>query len=1113
MVRGSAAKKKKKVQKEENESLPEEEKTQKMELEKRSKLEMSSEMKKNSNGNEENKEKRRSSGKDDVGPTMGAERNVNGLEAEAPLRSDDASPAATTGERSCDSTEKTIDPTPITEDSSNADSGITTHASSSAKTKGGQTATLTTSLSASEMKTRGSFSQRPVRQPGKHRKKTSSKNSSGSTDSRGFKRGTRKAKRSKKRKKSKVSYKTNASSAKNARSRSKKLKDRSMKTAKKGGNVPDDGILRENQRKPLVDSGSEEMRVGAAAARDQGPTQVEDRAQTLQLAWDNNEGPLAVSQTALSHTTRKSRSRSRDRSLSRSRSRLQIPGQKLTLVTPLFIRSFQTVRVEPGSDEAVITTHVILHSSGMTAEERKAELENLVQVKPAVVNVLTIDDLGYQEQKSTQNVLVGKNMIVVERKSILLKSEEGCAVRTNDVHKYDRVSEAEMGPSENCPDAERVKGILSVIAENGTSWEGDLYHKTERIVFKISGTPLSLSDIKTLPSRSGQSLSLRNSIGFDERIFADDDSIIIDRDTIIDAKAGSLWERNDPFYVEEKRSYDYQSTYADGSLVWKNALVPLTEEETQKSDGAEELSLDEQQLSEQLSHGESKELVGAMTEHKRQQQAGKLSQYEPQQKARGEYEWDSQKQATRSLESDLQREEERDSLQMTEEHRGGPKQLLRSAKPTVRKKRDIIREKHLESETLQEPDTFAREIEKQRIQSIVPLKSEDVLKQSTSGKLGETSLTEAAQLSKLTLTEHDERVSRTEKLEELGQQSQASKQHLGLKKPAEELKDTTRLTQLTYTSEPEKSTELTKTRRKRTELEERQSDELGETSLHLPGTEPSRMARERFEAGEKSMPTKSTQTTQSSPCSKGRARRQIVTSREIVERRILERVLTEEEPETTENEPPTVKAPVTALQEGVPAVQKPEEGLKTAHEPATRTQQTIGQSCVETKIAEEHVTRKFMEDQSTKTVQQPSTEPEEAAAILRKPIPKPGETVPAVEEPTPGLQQTLGQSVVEKEIMEKRVTQEIIEDEGIKSAHEPTPKPDKAVPAVQEPTSKLPPSLVKAVTKKETVEESVTQKFIDGEDTKQARGRTPKPVREKFTTFRKKVRSDSIQQI
>ncbi|VDO48860.1 unnamed protein product [Haemonchus placei] len=368
------------------------------------------------------------------------------------------------------------------------------------------------------------------------------------------------------------------------------------------------------------------------------------------------------------------------------------------------------------------------------------------------------------------------------------------------------------------------------------------------------------------------------------------------------------------------------------------------------------------------------------------------------------------------------------------EHRGGPRQLLRSAKPTVRKKIDIIREKHLKSETLQEPDTFAPEIEKQGKPLIVPLKSEDVKKQSTSEKLGETSLTEAAQLSKLTLTEHDERVSRTKKLEELKQQSQASRQHLGIKKPAEELKDTTRLTQLTYTSEPEKSTELTKTRRKRTELEERQSEELEQTSLQLPGTEPSRVARERFEAGEKSMPIKSTQTTQSSPCSKGRARRQIVTSREIVERRILERVL---------------------------------------------TQQTLGQSCVETKIAEEHMTRKSMEDQSTKAVQQPFTKPEEAEAILRKPIPKPGETVPAVEMPTPGPPQTLGQSVVEKEIMEKRVTQEIIKEEGIKSAHGPTPKPDKAVAAVQEPTSKLPPSLVKAVTKKEIVEESVTQKFID----------------------------------
>ncbi|VDO57229.1 unnamed protein product [Haemonchus placei] len=161
-------------------------------------------------------------------------------------------------------------------------------------------------------------------------------------------------------------------------------------------------------------------------------------------------------------------------------------------------------------------------------------------------------------------------------------------------------------------------------------------------------------------------------------------SIIIDRDTIIDAKAGSLWERNDPFYVEEKRSYDYQSTYADGSLVWKNALVPLTEEETQKSDGAEELSLDEQQLSEQRrtefrTHGESQELIGAETQHKRQQPAGELSQYKPQQRAQGRFKWDSQKQATRSLESDLQREEEREPLEMTEGESSKSSEALKAA--------------------------------------------------------------------------------------------------------------------------------------------------------------------------------------------------------------------------------------------------------------------------------------------------------------------------------------------------------------------------------------------------------------------------------------------------
>ncbi|KAK6045090.1 hypothetical protein COOONC_17405, partial [Cooperia oncophora] len=153
----------------------------------------------------------------------------------------------------------------------------------------------------------------------------------------------------------------------------------------------------------------------------------------------------------------------------------------------------------------------------------------------------------------------------------------------------------------------RVKGILNVTAENGTTMEDDIYHKTERIVFNISGTSFSLSDGRTLPSRCGTSLSQKRNIGFDERIFADESSLTIDRDTIIDASKGNLWEQGQTFYVEEKRSYDYQSTYADGSLVWTNALVPVREEGTQKSDGLDKAPSDRQQLPEQQSESQQGE--------------------------------------------------------------------------------------------------------------------------------------------------------------------------------------------------------------------------------------------------------------------------------------------------------------------------------------------------------------------------------------------------------------------------------------------------------------------------------------------------------------------------
>ncbi|VDM67915.1 unnamed protein product, partial [Strongylus vulgaris] len=91
-------------------------------------------------------------------------------------------------------------------------------------------------------------------------------------------------------------------------------------------------------------------------------------------------------------------------------------------------------------------------------------------------------------------------------------------------------------------------------------------------------------------ARCSQTASQKNNVRFDERIFADQNSITIDRDTVIDAQRGNLWDLPHTFLVEEKRSYDYQSTYSDGSLVWTNAVPPLKEDETQKSEVAAGLS-------------------------------------------------------------------------------------------------------------------------------------------------------------------------------------------------------------------------------------------------------------------------------------------------------------------------------------------------------------------------------------------------------------------------------------------------------------------------------------------------------------------------------------------
>ncbi|RCN40044.1 hypothetical protein ANCCAN_14043 [Ancylostoma caninum] len=328
--------------------------------------------------------------------------------------------------------------------------------------------------------------------------------------------------------------------------------------------------------------------LGLEAKEDGGLAVKSNDAQAGQLRLDSqpDDGHQAVAGfQAVARTGNRSASRSRRRSTSRSAIRLQIP-QGCNLVTPLFIRSFQSVRVDVETEELLITTNVVLHSSGLTVEERKAELDNLIQVRPAVVNIKTMDDDGFQEEKTTQNVLIGKSMIVVERKSVLLRSEQDSGLRTNDTRKYDNICEARMGPApESNSTMQRASGILNVIAENGTVMEDDIYHKTERIVFTIGGVSFALNEGKVLPARCDQTVSQKNNVRFDERIFADQNSITIDRDTVIDAKHGRLWDLRETFLVEEKRSYDYQSTYSDGSLVWTNAVPPLREEETQRSEG------------------------------------------------------------------------------------------------------------------------------------------------------------------------------------------------------------------------------------------------------------------------------------------------------------------------------------------------------------------------------------------------------------------------------------------------------------------------------------------------------------------------------------------------
>ncbi|KAK5984074.1 hypothetical protein GCK32_003577 [Trichostrongylus colubriformis] len=313
-----------------------------------------------------------------------------------------------------------------------------------------------------------------------------------------------------------------------------------------------------------------------------------DHREAVALALDTTPERAfgAVSFSATGTHVPRSTSRSRRRSTSRSGSRVQIPGHKLSLVAPLFIRSFQTVHVEQETEELTVCSSVMLHSYGMTFEERKAELENLVHVPPPVTNVKTMDDDGFQDEKTTQNVYIGNKLIIIERRSTLLRGEQDCGLQTYDVRKYDNVAKARMGPSQDSPNTKSVDGVLNIIAQNGTCIDGDEFHKTERIMLNIGGMTFEDFDNKKHAVVSEQSISQKKNVTFKERIFVEDSSITIDRDTVVNAKDGAVWNRASPLYVEERRSYDYHRQFEDGSLVW-TGVAPMREDVTQGSDNTE----------------------------------------------------------------------------------------------------------------------------------------------------------------------------------------------------------------------------------------------------------------------------------------------------------------------------------------------------------------------------------------------------------------------------------------------------------------------------------------------------------------------------------------------
>ncbi|KAK6039148.1 hypothetical protein COOONC_23347, partial [Cooperia oncophora] len=176
------------------------------------------------------------------------------------------------------------------------------------------------------------------------------------------------------------------------------------------------------QQHKAISSGSDEQAatccsvsgIAVQCVQDGRTVQMEDHRQAIELALDTKPGtvPATASFHATASHVPRSTSRSRRRSTSRSTSRVQIPGHKLHLIAPL-------IRI------AVLCSRISTEFSDQSTEAcfrfaRSKAFKSIERVPPAVVNVKTMDDDGFQEEKTTQNVLIGNKMIIVERRSCLL---------------------------------------------------------------------------------------------------------------------------------------------------------------------------------------------------------------------------------------------------------------------------------------------------------------------------------------------------------------------------------------------------------------------------------------------------------------------------------------------------------------------------------------------------------------------------------------------------------------------------------------------------------------------------------------------------------------------